>query len=242
MPVAVKPLVRVLAEAGFGSRRRVTEIIKQGRVSVNGVPAESFTMTVDTDKDSIQVGGHQVDSLPKETVCLMLNKPAGVISTVKDERDRKTVIDILPPEYRKIRLYPVGRLDSETTGLLLLTNDGDLTYRLTHPGFEYEKEYIVRVAVRLTRQEMERLEEGIKLEDGVTSPAQIKMDTSLPRFSYNLVIHEGRKRQVRRMFERLGHPVLELKRVRFGGLELGSLKEGEIRKLKKTEIKRLLKR
>ncbi len=235
----IKPLVKALTEAGLGSRRRMAEAIKQGKVKVNGRTAESFTQTVNTESDRVAFNGKTVDFKPDEVICLMLNKPAGIVSTVSDEKGRRTVLDILPGQYKKFRLYPVGRLDIDTTGLLLLTNDGDLTYRLTHPKFEYEKEYLVAIKDRLTSEEKTKLERGIRLEDGMTHPARLK-EVSTPPFNYSITIHEGRKRQVRRMFERLSHPVLALKRVRLGNLSLGDLKEGETRRLSAGEIKSLL--
>ena len=235
-----RPLLKALTEAGIGSRRRMTEAIKQGKVDVNGVTAESFNHPVNVAKDRVSVNGQAVNLKPDDTICLMLNKPVDIVSTASDERGRRTVLDILPSRYRKLRLYPVGRLDKDTTGLLLLTNDGDLTYRLTHPSFEHEKEYLVHTRGSLTRNEIKQLEQGVLLEDGMTHPALVKTDSSTPPFNYSITIHEGRKRQVRRMFEKLKHPVLALKRVRIGRLGLGDLKEGEVRRLSTPEIKSLL--
>ena len=235
-----RPLLKALTEAGIGSRRRMAEAVKQGRVEVNGVTAESFNHPVNTTKDRVTVAGHEVNLKPDDTICLMLNKPADVVSTVSDEKGRITVLDIIPPRYRKLRLYPVGRLDKDTTGLLLLTNDGDLTYRLTHPSFEHEKEYLVQVKSSLKRDEIRQLEKGVLLEDGMTHPAAVRPDSSSLPFNYSITIHEGRKRQVRRMFEKIKHPLLALKRVRIGGLVLGDLKEGKVRRLNAGEIKALL--
>jgi 23S rRNA pseudouridine2605 synthase len=234
-----KPLLKALTETGLGPRRKMAEAIKQGRVAVNGEKAESFTLPIDIDKDRITFGGKRIKFKEDEIICLMLNKPAGIVSTVSDEKGRRTVLDILPARYHKYRLYPVGRLDIDTTGLLLLTNDGDLTYRLTHPKFEHEKEYLLQIKVKLGTQEKRMLERGIRLEDGPTSPARVK-EVALAPFNYSITIHEGRKRQVRRMFERLGHSLLALKRVRVGNLELGTLKEGEARRLNAVETRKLL--
>jgi 23S rRNA pseudouridine2605 synthase len=235
-----KPLLKALTEAGAGSRRRMAEAIKQGKVKINGQTAVSFTQSIDIARDKVTLNGRAVKLKIDEAVCLMLNKPAGVVTTVRDEKGRTTVLDILPDRYKSLRLYPVGRLDKDTTGLLLLTNDGDLTYRLTHPKFEHEKEYLVGIRGRLTREERYKLEHGIQLEDGPTYPAVVREVTSAP-YNYSITIHEGRKRQVHRMFERLGHPVLALKRWRTGGLTLGNLKEGEVRVLNAKEIAALLK-
>ena len=239
--MAIKPLLKVLTEAGIGSRRRLADAIKQGKVEINGEIAEDFRHPVDVEKDRIFINGQEIDIKPDEIICLMLNKPENTVSTVSDEKGRRTVMDILPQKYRNLRLFPVGRLDKDTTGLLLLTNDGNLTYRLTHPRFEHEKEYLVYIKGRLKPEEMRKLEKGIRLEDGVTSPAKIKEVTSDP-FNYSITIHEGKKRQVRRMFERLGRPVLALKRVRIGNLILGDLKEGETRRLRAQEIANLVDR
>jgi 23S rRNA pseudouridine2605 synthase len=236
-----KSLLKALTDAGVGSRRRMAEAIKQGRIKINGETAESFTRPVDTTRDRISFDGKAVEFKTDETICLMLNKPAGVVSTASDEKGRRTVLDILPDRYKNLRLYPVGRLDKDTTGLLLLTNDGDLTYRLTHPKFEHEKEYLVQIKGRLKREEIHKLEHGIRLEDGPTHPATVR-EVENPPYNYSITIHEGRKRQVHRMFERLGHPVLAMKRERIGSLILGKLKERKIKRLNNKEIAALLNR
>jgi len=233
------PLLKALTSAGIGPRRRLADAIREGRVTVNGAVAESFNHPVDTSKDRVTLDGKTVELKAEAMVCLMLNKPAGVVTTARDEKGRPTVLDLLPPEYRRLRLYPAGRLDADSTGLLLLTNDGDLTYRLTHPRYEHEKEYLVQVRGRLKPEEAEKLARGIRLEDGPTAPAQVR-EVELPPYNYSITIHEGRKRQVRRMFEHLGHPVLALQRVRLGQLRLGELKEGEVRRLNEREINSLL--
>jgi 23S rRNA pseudouridine2605 synthase len=237
--MTIKSLIKVLTEAGIGSRRRMADAIKQGKVKVNAVVAESFNHPVDLVKDRVFFNGQAIDLEPDKVICLMLNKPEGIVSTTSDEKGRRTVLDILPPKYRHHRLYPVGRLDIDTTGLLLLTNDGDLTYRLTHPKFEYEKEYLVAIKSRLNGEEKQQLQRGILLEDGMTHPARIR-EINLPPFNYSVTIHEGRKRQVRRMFERLHHTVVALKRIRIGKLTLGDLKEGELHHLSVKEIAALL--
>ncbi len=232
-------LLRALIEAGAGPRRSIAESIIQGKVRVNGRIIDNLKHPVDTAEDRVTIENLPVDIRPKKTVCLMLHKPKGVLSATRDERGQATVMDLLPEEYRRMRLYPVGRLDKDTTGLLLLTNDGSLTYKLTHPKFEHEKEYLIHIEGKLQQDEKVRLEKGMQLEDGVTAAAKVKEVTS-PPYNYSLTIHEGRKRQVRRMFERLHHPVIDLKRVRIGGLRLGNLKESAVRELSQREIAELL--
>ena len=140
-----KPLLKALAEAGIGSRRRMTDAIRKGMVEINGEIAEDFHHPVNTETDRVSINGEPVNLKPEEIICLMLNKPKGVLSTTRDERGHRTVVDILPPKYRHLRLYPAGRLDKDSTGLLLLTNNGSLTHRLTHPRFEHEKEYLLHI-------------------------------------------------------------------------------------------------
>jgi 23S rRNA pseudouridine2605 synthase len=213
--------------------------IRHGRVHVNGTVVDDFRHPVSVERDRVTVGGRAVDLRPARKSYLMLNKPKGVLSTVSDERGRRTVIDVLPAKYRSKRLHPVGRLDKNSTGLLLLTNDGELTNRLTHPRFEHEKEYLVSIGSKLRPDEKRRLERGVELEDGITATAVVRKVNVGP-FTYSLTIREGRKRQVRRMFAGLGHRVLELKRVRVGGLTLGDLEEGDVRELGPRQLEVLL--
>ncbi|HUV56751.1 MAG TPA: pseudouridine synthase [Dehalococcoidales bacterium] len=234
------PLLKILTMSGIGSRRRLADAIKQSRVAVNGEVVADFRYPVDTEKDRVAIDGRPVKLGVEQPVYLMLNKPRGVISTVRDERGRRTVIDCLPQKYRSLRLYPVGRLDKDSTGLLLLTNDGELTHKLTHPSFEHEKEYLVQISAKLKLSEKQRLERGVELEDGRTHPAVVREVPSLPPFSYSITIHEGRKRQVRRMFDSIGHPTLSLKRIRMGNLTLGDLGEGKTRELSIQEVRALL--
>ena len=233
-----QPIIKLLTSSGIGSRRYIASIIKRGGIAVNGAIVQSFNEPVDPAKDVITIDGKQISATAEPNVYLMLNKPKGVIASTGDERGAKTVIDILPEKYRRIRLYPVGRLDKDSTGLIILTNDGDLTLRLTHPRFEQEKEYLVRLGQNLNPEDKIKLEKGIHLDDGKTSPAKVKV-LKYPPFSYSLTIHEGRKRQVRRMFAALGYRVLELKRIRLSSLRLGTLPEGEIRELTPRQIQSL---
>jgi len=234
------PLLKILSRAGIGSRRWLADAIKQGRVEINGQLVEGFNHPVDIEKDHLTINGQPVEIKPERPVYLMLNKPKGIISTTSDEKGRKHILDILPQRYHHLRLYPVGRLDKDSTGLLLLTNDGNLTYELTHPRFEHEKEYLVKIKTRLQTGEKQKLERGIKLEDGKTRPALLKEIPSLPPFTYSITIHEGKKRQVRRMFESIGYQVLALQRIRLGNLNLGTLREGKTRELGIKEVRALL--
>jgi len=236
---ATLPLIRALLEAGLGSRRSVAGAILNGEVTVNGLKVGDLSFPVRPGEDRVLVAGREVDLKRREVVCVMLNKPAGVLSTTRDERGRATVVDILPPRYRSIGLHPAGRLDRDSTGLLILTNDGDLTHRITHPRFEHEKEYVVWISGRLTAGQKRVLEEGVRLEEGVTQPAVVR-GLEGPGFNYTVTLREGRKRQVRRMFLAAGHRVLALKRVRIGQLRLGDLEEGSARKLDISEIASLL--
>jgi len=230
-------LLGVLIRAGISSRRKLAEAIMQGRVTVNGETVTNLRHPINIGEDTIFINGKRIGLRPKQYVYIILNKPEGVLSTVGDSRGRKTVSDYVPEKYRHLKLYPAGRLDKDTTGLILLTNDGDLTYRLTHPSFENEKEYLVSIRGELRPEEIKRLEKGIELEEGKTAPAVVK-EIYAPPFNYSLTIHEGRKRQVKRMFAALGHRVLALKRVRIGRLTLGDLKEGEVREMGGEEIRR----
>jgi 23S rRNA pseudouridine2605 synthase len=233
-------LLKTLMASGAGSRRKLADLIRQGKVRVNDIPVEDFKHPVNPEKDAVTIDGKRINLIPHKTLTVMLNKPAGILSTTSDERGRKTVIDILPAVYRDKGLYPAGRLDLDSTGLLILTNDGDLAYKLTHPRFEHEKEYYVYINGELTAAEKERLGKGIMLDDGMTYPAKVTRIKSSPPYNYSITIHEGRNRQVRRMFSELGHVIYALKRVRIGSLTLRNLEEGKSRELSVDDIKKLL--
>jgi len=236
--MASQPIIRLLTGSGLGSRRQIAAVIKRGGVAVNGEAVQSFNQPVDPDSDVITVDGQRVSVAAEPVIYLMLNKPRGIMSSTVDRRGGKTVVDILPEKYRNLRLYPVGRLDKDSTGLILLTNDGDLTFRLTHPRFEQEKEYLVTIGKHLKAEDRAELETGIRLHDGTTSPAAIRAVASSPS-SYSVTVHEGRKRQVRRMFAALGYRVVGLKRIRLAKLSLGALPEGAVRELTRQEIRSL---
>jgi 23S rRNA pseudouridine2605 synthase len=226
--------------AGVGSRRRVAEAIMRGAVSVNGRIVADLGFPVDIERDKVTLDGRAVVLRSLRRVYLMLNTPSGVLCTARDERGRRMVLDILPQKYRHLGLHPVGRLDKDTTGLLLLTNDGEFTYRITHPRFEHEREYFVQVDGKLSAHDMRRLERGIEMEDGAARPAVVAEIQANPPFKYSVIIREGRKRQVRRMFAALGHRVLALKRVRVGVVWLEGLGEGEVRELSDEEISQFM--
>ena len=214
----------------------MADAIKAGRVELNGQVVESFTQPVNAATDKITLDGERIANKTPGMLYLLLNKPKGIVSTTSDDRHSKTVLDILPKELRHSRLYPVGRLDKDSTGLILLTNDGDLTYRLTHPKFEREKEYLVSINGNLSTAQITALEQGEDLEDGKTSPSKIRVVKS-PPFNYSITIHEGKNRQVRRMFGMVGFTVLELKRIRIDTLTIAGLPEGASRELTTREVK-----
>ena len=224
-------LQKVLASTGWGSRRVCEELIAEGRVTVNGEVAV-LGRRVDAEHDRIEVDGGPVGVRPG-LVYYLLNKPPGVVTTAKDTHGRKTVVDLVPSEPR---VFPVGRLDADTEGLLLLTNDGDLTQRITHPSHGVEKEYLVHVKGRLTAGQLRRLREGVELDDGVTSPAEASQPA--PGI-IRLTIHEGRNRQVRRMCDAIGHPVMRLVRTRIGPITDRSLRPGDWRELSTAERRAL---
>lgn len=224
-------LQKVLASTGWGSRRVCEELIAAGRVTVNGEVAV-LGRRVDAEHDLIEVDGAPVGVRPG-LVYYLLNKPRGVVTTAKDTHGRRTVVDLVPSEPR---VFPVGRLDADTEGLLLLTNDGEITHRITHPSHGVEKEYLVHVKGRVAPGELRRLREGIELEDGRTAPAEASQPTP---GVIRLTIHEGRNRQVRRMCDAIGHPVLRLVRTRVGPITDRSLRPGDWRELSTAERRAL---
>jgi len=218
---------KVLARLGVGSRRACEELIREGRVTINGAVATLGDRV--SEGDQLAVDGVVFSTMP-EIVVYLLNKPAGVVTTASDPQGRPTVMDLIPSEPR---VFPVGRLDLDTEGLLLLTNDGALTNRLTHPSFGVDKEYIAHVKGNPSRGALRRLREGVELDDGITAPAQVSV---VAPGVIRLIIHEGRNRQVRRMCEAVGHPVVRLVRSRIGPLVDRRLKPGEHRLLDSDEL------
>ncbi|MGB0731243.1 MAG: pseudouridine synthase [Miltoncostaeaceae bacterium] len=225
---------RALAQAGVASRRAAEKLVAEGRVTVNGDVA--VVGQVVRDADVIAVDGRRVQAEPIRTY--MLNKPMGMVSTASDPEGRPTVLDGLPDD---VRLYPIGRLDIDTTGLLLITNDGDLAHRLMHPRSKVPKTYEALVDGRVSSTAVRALRNGIELDDGPTQPARVEvLDRQAPGGTWlRIEITEGRNRQVRRMCEALGHRVRRLVRTRYGGLGLGRLQRGEHRLLTSAELARL---
>jgi 23S rRNA pseudouridine2605 synthase len=222
---------KVLARAGVASRRRCEELIAEGRVAVNG-EVIGLGAQLDVQRDIVTVDGAFVPLAP-DAVYYALNKPTGYVTTAHDPQGRPTVVELVPYEPRVV---PVGRLDLDTEGLLLLTNDGELTHRLTHPSFGVEKEYLAEVEGTPSRGALRRLREGVELEDGPTAPAKVAL---VPPNVVRLVIHEGRNRQVRRMCAAVGHPVQRLVRVRIGPIVIGTLAPGQWRALEGVEVRAL---
>lgn len=223
-----------MASCGVASRRKSEELIFEGRVTVNGKTVEEPGLQIDPEKDEVRVGKKRI-STPEKKVYIMLNKPVGCVSTCEDDRGRMTVLDCIKGV--DARIYPVGRLDFTTEGMLLLTNDGELAYRLTHPKNEVNKRYLVIINSALSPEEVKKLERGVFIEGGKTAPAKIKVLKTQPdRTELTIIIHEGRNRQVRRMFEAIEKEVVFLKRISIGDLNLGELKKGEYRFLTDEEI------
>ncbi len=231
-------LQKYLAECGVASRRAAEKMIGEGRVSVNGTPAE-IGCKIDPETDQIAVDQHPLHR--DEKVYVVLNKPANVISTAKDTHGRKTVIECV--EGVKARVYPVGRLDRDVEGVLLLTNDGELAHRLIHPSYEVDKTYLAWVQGEMTPETAMRLERGIPLEDGMTAPAKVTIQNSgVYTTQIRLILHEGRKREVKRMCAAVGHPVQILHRIAFADIKSKGLRPGEWRYLTHREIESLRQR
>lgn len=230
---------KYLASCGVASRRKAEELVAQGLVKINGKPAQ-IGDKVDPGYDKVEVKGQWVRP-EKKKIYVMLYKPEGIVTTSSDEQGRGTVLDLVKDIQE--RIYPVGRLDMNTQGLLFLTNDGEFANQITHPKNKIEKTYLAHVkGGELSYEELKKLRRGVELEDGMTQPARVDVaevyedGTTLLK----IVIHEGRNRQVRRMLEAVGHPVLQLKRSEIGGVSLGNLPYGKWRHLKPGEIERLL--
>lgn len=227
-------LQKFLAEANIASRRKAEELIQAGRVRVNGKTVTELGTKVDDEKDIVEADGKEV-RIEGKLVYIMLNKPEGCVTTAHDQFNRRTVLDLV--EGVNERIYPVGRLDYDTSGLIILTNDGDLTYRLTHPKHNVAKTYIALVDSEPTAEEIHTFENGVVIDGRKTAKARLKVIKQDDVGAYlMIVIHEGRNRQVRKMCEAIGHPVRRLKRTATGKLTLGKLKKGQWRYLTDEEI------
>ena len=230
---------KYIALCGVASRRKAEELILAGRIKVNDNVVTELSYQVDEENDIVKVD----DKIIKEEnklVYILLNKPEGYITTVKDQFDRESVLDLVTDI--KERVYPIGRLDYETSGLLLLTNDGDLTYKLTHPKHEVDKTYVARVKGKLTPDEIKMFKSGLKIEDYVTAPAKLKVIRYDEKTNVSLLeikIHEGKNRQVRKMCKAINHPVLRLKRTAMGKIRIGECEIGKYRYLTEDEVKYL---
>jgi 23S rRNA pseudouridine2605 synthase len=233
-------LQKILSAAGIASRRAAEEYIRQGRVSVNGRTVTELGTRADPETDDIRVDGRRVRPAGRR-VYILLNKPRGYITSRSDPQRRPTVIDLLEKGGVREYVYPVGRLDYDSEGLLLLTSDGELAARLTHPSHEVEREYQVHVRGRPDRHSLERLERGVMIDGRRTAPAHVRLRRTFEspggeQAVLSLVIHEGRKRQVRKMCEAIGHPVVRLRRVRIGPIADDRLEPGEFRELTPREV------
>ncbi|MDR2737016.1 MAG: rRNA pseudouridine synthase [Gracilibacteraceae bacterium] len=231
-------LQKVLAGAGVASRRQIEKMVEQGRIKINGQVVTEQGRLI-TSRDRVEIDGKKVEQRANPHIYIMLHKPIRVLSTVKDEHGRKNVRDLLPKEIG--RVYPVGRLDYETSGLLLLTNDGDLTLKLTHPRYGVPKTYRIRLNKALNKEDLLTLRRGVPLEDGMTRPAKVVVSpvsntTSSPEHWAEMTLSEGRNRQVRRMFEHFGYEVLALERTSYASLSMQNLAPGAYRKLTPREI------
>lgn len=230
-------LQKVIAASGLASRRKAEQLIAEGRVTVNGQVVREQGVRVDPAKDHVKVDGRHLRAV-EPYVYIMLNKPKGVVSSLHDPEGRPTIKVLLRGV--RLRVFPVGRLDFDTEGLLLLTNNGEMAQALLHPRHHVAKVYLVKVKGVLSDEEIEQLERGVKLDDGMTAPATIKKIRKAEENSWvEMTIYEGRKHQVKRMFEAVGHPVLKLKRIKFGPLTLLNVEPGEFRYLTDREANNL---
>lgn len=227
-------LQKYLAESGIASRRKCEELIRSGCIAVNGQVIKDMGTKVNSDTDIVTFNGQRVKK-STEKIYLMINKPVGYITTTREQFGRKKVTDLIKDI--NYRVYPIGRLDYNSSGLLLLTNDGDMAFKLTHPGHEVDKTYIVKVQGLPNHNELEALRSGVEIDGRLTYPAKVDILSTNKSFSVlSFIIHEGRNRQIRKMCSAVGHEVIDLKRTSIGKITLGDLKEGQYRLLTSTEI------
>ena len=234
-------LQKFLADNGIASRRKCEELILQGKVRVNGEQINTLGTKISPNKDIVEYNGKEIKNYKKEYTYILLNKPIDYVTTVKDQFDRKTVLDLVKINKR---LVPVGRLDMYTSGAIILTDDGDFVYKVTHPKHEIEKTYNVTVVGHVTKDDVKKLEDGVDIGDFVTSKASVKIlktDEEKNISRLQITIHEGKNRQVRRMCEAIGKKVLSLHRSKIGNISVKDLKLGTWRYLRKSEIDNLLK-
>ncbi|MFH1011523.1 MAG: pseudouridine synthase [bacterium] len=228
-------LQKILARWGVASRRACEQLIRNGRVCVNGVQIRELGFKADPEEDDIQVDGHRLSRVPPGRLVIALNKPVGYLCTCRlANPSQRTVLELIP---KGMRLFPVGRLDKESSGLLLLTNDGEFAHHIMHPRFGYDKEYFVRVQEELGASQLRRIRQGIDLNGHLTKPLELR---PLSASSIVITLGEGRKREIRHMVRAVGAQVAELRRIRIGPLRLGSLRPGQWRELGEKEIEKLL--
>lgn len=227
---------KYIAKSGITSRRKADELVENGRVKVNGEIIKKLGYDVKED-DLVEIDERKI-SLQKKYIYLIMNKPTGFVTTMSDEYDRPTVMDLIPDVEE--RVYPVGRLDMNTSGLLIFTNDGELANALTHPSTNVNKKYKLLCNGILNRNEVKILEKGVNIDGYKTSPCEIKIIKHLKASTMaEIIIHEGKKRQIRRMFETIGHPVQKLERIAIGDIKIGHMKQGSVRKLSDDEVRKL---
>ncbi len=234
-------LNKYLTLCGLGSRRKVEELIISGAIEINGSVVTNLATVIDSETDRVSCNGESLNAIEKKYY-LILNKPRGYVTTLRDEKGRTTVMDLIPERFAKAGVMPVGRLDMDTEGLLILTNDGDLAYRLTRPSFKVTKEYIVDLDKPIEEIDRQRIEKGfyvhqIKVKTGAASVTVLGKSG----YTVKMIISEGKKRQIRYSFKNLGYKVVKLKRIAYGPLTLGRLNRGEYRMLKEAEVKQLRK-
>lgn len=230
-------LQKAIAEAGVTSRRKAEDLIAKGRVKVNGVVVDTPGVKVDPSQDHIKVDGQLIRPVTQRLV-IAINKPRGFVCTMNDPEGRPTVADLLPP--LPVRVFPIGRLDYNSEGLLLLTNDGDLAQKVSHPRYGVPRRYVIKIRGVLGEKALRRLRFGVKLDDGMTSPAEVRVTRSGPKNTWLMMtLREGKNQQIKRMCEAVGHTVVRLKRTSIGTVTLGSLKQKEIRFLEPEEVESL---
>jgi len=231
-------IAKYLADCGVLSRRKSENLIKSGKVTVNEIIVTDLSTRINPETDIVKLNNENI-TFQKKTV-IALNKPEGYLCTVNDDFKRKTVLDLLGDNIKKIRVYPVGRLDYNSTGLLILTNDGDLAYKITHPKFNIKKQYEIKTVKIFEEKDVPLIKNGIKIDDKIVQIENLAISYKNNEQTIYITIHEGRKRILRRIFNELGYDVKSLKRIKIGSFKLGDLRPGDIRELTEKEILQLL--